>query len=131
MASGAIIGVLSPLLGRVIDRVFPDSSEATEARAELERAIGDIDARITEAASATMVADSQSDSDFTRNTRPLVVRTCLGLLVAIFAVAVVSPDHAQRAVQALEMVPSQLWTLITVGIGAYHVARSFDKGLRR
>lgn len=73
-----------------------------------------------------MKADASSESPWARNARPMTVFWALAM---ISWVGVVSPmlGLQSEVVTALKGVPAELWSLLSVGIGAYMLARSVDK----
>lgn len=70
-----------------------------------------------------MVAYSQSDSFLTRNMRPLVVAWSLLVITWIGGVAPIF-GLAEPTIAALSKVPSELWTLMTGGIGLYMAGKT-------
>jgi hypothetical protein len=72
-----------------------------------------------------MAADAQSGNKLTSSARPIVVYWSLALITVIVGAA---PFGAARPIlDALRDVPSELWTLLTAGIGIFMFGRSAEK----
>ena len=122
----AILPALLGTLGPILQKILPDEGQRLQAQAALQRALLDRDSDLAKAMAEVMKADAASESPLTRNARPLTV---LWALAMITWVGVVAPMLGLQAevVKALAGVPDALWSLLTVGIGAYMVARTADK----
>lgn len=122
----AILPALLGTLGPILQKILPDEGQRLQAQVELQRAVLDRDSDLAKAMAEVMKADAASESPLTRNARPLTV---LWALAMITWVGVVAPMLGLQAevVKALAGVPDALWSLLTVGIGAYMVARTADK----
>lgn len=118
--------VLMQVLGPVLQKVIPDEGKRAEAQAELQRAMLDQQADLNKAMADVMKADASSESAMARNARPIVVYWALAMITWV---GVVSPMIGLQAetIAALKGVPEDLWSLLSVGIGAYMLARSVDK----
>ncbi|MEN3229170.1 3TM-type holin [Methylorubrum rhodesianum] len=118
--------VLMQVLGPVLQKVIPDEGKRAEAQAELQRAMLDQQADLNKAMADVMKADASSESKWARNARPAVVFWALAMITWV---GVISPMIGLQAetVAALKGVPEDLWSLLSVGIGAYMLARSVDK----
>lgn len=100
-----------------IARVMRANPEAI-AKAVLEN-----QASLMQAMQAVMVADAQSESFLTRNMRPLVVAWSLFFITWIGGIAPIF-GLADPTISALSRVPSELWTLMTGGIGLYMAGKT-------
>jgi roadblock/LC7 domain-containing protein len=118
--------VLMQVLGPVLQKVIPDEGKRAEAQAEMQRAMLDQQADLNKAMADVMKADASSESAMARNARPVVVYWALAMITWV---GVVSPMIGLQAetISALKGVPEDLWSLLSVGIGAYMLARSVDK----
>ncbi|WP_283206898.1 3TM-type holin [Methylorubrum podarium] len=105
---------------------MPDEGKRAEAQAELQRAMLDQKADLNKAMADVMKADASSESAMARNARPIVVYWALAMITWV---GVASPMIGLQAetIAALKGVPEDLWSLLSVGIGAYMLARSVDK----
>lgn len=118
--------VLMQVLAPVLSKVIPDDGKLAEAQAELQRALLDQQAYLNQAMADVMKADAASQSPWPRNARPATVFWALAMITWV---GVVSPilGIQVEVVNALKNVPAELWSLLTVSIGAYMLARSADK----
>ena len=119
-----IIKLLLPIL----DKVIPDPAKRIEAQTELLRIASEKEGKIYEAMKEVMVADASSDSPYTRAARPTIVYWSLGMVSGIVLLAPWGFDSA--ILTSLAKIPSELWQLMTVGIGAYTIGRSGEKIVR-
>lgn len=117
----AIINALSPILARII----PDPDKRLEAEKEIQEALINSQAQIYSSMKDVMVADAESDTSYTKYARPTIVYWSLGMITLIIAVAPFGESGV--ILDALKQVPDTLWTLMTVGIGAFTFGRSVEK----
>jgi len=114
----AIIAAISGVLNKII----PDPDKRLEVESEIQKALLASQAAIYDAMKGVMVADAASEGWLTRNARPIVVMWCLGMITWVVA----SPMFGLQGptIAAIKSVPSDLWNLVTVGIGGYILAKS-------
>ena len=117
----AIINALSPILSRII----PDPDKRLVAEKEIQEALINSQAQIYSSMKDVMVADAESDTSYTKYARPTIVYWSLGMITLIIAVAPFGESGV--ILDALKQVPDTLWTLMTVGIGAFTFGRSVEK----
>jgi len=123
-----------PLVGKLIDRVFPDKEAAAKAKAELFQMEQDGDLKEMEVQMSAIVMEAQSKDPWTSRARPsflyvvyIIILTALpmGLLSAI------SPDTASAVADGFEAwlaaIPEEMWGLFGVGYLGYVGGRSYDK----
>lgn len=122
----AVLPALFQLIGPMLERVIPDAGQRAQAEAELQKAMIENAGSLQQAMADVMKADAGSESALARNARPITVYWALAM---ISWVGVISPMVGLQAevVSALKGVPVDLWSLLSVGIGAYMLARSADK----
>ena len=121
----SILGIIKLALGPALDRVIPDANARAAAQEEITRQLIGNQAALLDAAKSVMAADAGSDNRLTSSARPIVVYWSLGLITIIVAAA---PFGAARPIlDALKDVPSDLWTLLTAGIGIFMFGRSAEK----
>ena len=126
--SGILSLVVGPLLG-LIDKVVPDTAEATRLKAEIQTLILQGEAAELEAAAKIIVAEAQG-SWLQRNWRP-------GLMVLfgfiIFNNFVLAPYAASLLGLTLPIldIPENMWTLIQIAMGGYVVSRGIEKTVSR
>lgn len=118
-------GALKPL-AKIIDDVHTSTEEKLEMKAVLDKISNDLaiagmehDRALAEAQASVIIAEATSESWITRTWRPLMM-VMFGFLIMLIATGLMDTE-------ALAAVPSQLWTLITMGIGGYGVGRTAEK----
>lgn len=115
----AILGPISDILARLI----PDPNKRLELENEITKAMLSNQASMLDAMKSVMVADAQSEGWLTRNARPLTVVWGLTMLTWLGVVAP-SLGIGNEAISAIKQVPSDLWNLVTVGVGAYMLGKA-------
>lgn len=109
----------------VLDKAIPDGNRRAQAQEEIHKALIENQAALLDAAKTVMAADAASDNRLTSSARPIVVYWSLALITVIVGAA---PFGAARPIlDALRDVPSDLWTLLTAGIGIFMFGRSAEK----
>jgi hypothetical protein len=119
----AVLNILLPSLTRILDKLIPDADARARAQEEITKAILDNHAALLQAMQAVMVSDGRSESWLTRNMRPIVVAWSLLVITWIGGVAPIF-GLAEPTIAALSKVPSELWTLMTGGIGLYMAGKT-------
>jgi len=120
-----ILGLVAPIL----EKVIPDPEKRIEAERELQKTLLENQASLNQAMADVMKADAQSEGFLTRNARPVTVIwsvamvTYVGVIAPLFGIQ-------KETIDALQAVPSDLWSLMTVGIGAYMLGKS-GEGIAR
>ncbi len=122
-----LIDDILKIVGPVLSRVLPDPQKQAEIQLELTKALMDKDNGILQASQAVMVADANQDDKFTKRARPSVVYWAMGMITLIGTAGLFG--HAEPIISALSAVPSDLYQLMTVGIGAFGVSRGLEKGI--
>lgn len=119
-----IIQLLLPILNKII----PDPDKRLEAQNEIIKIASEQEGKIYDAMKEVMSADAKSDSAFTRAARPTLVYWSLSIVSLIIFLAPFGYDTS--ILLSLSKVPSELWQLMTVGIGAFTIGRSGEKMIR-
>ena len=116
-----ITAIITAISG-VLTRIIPDPDKRIQVEADIHRALLENQSAIYGAMKDVMAADAASDSWLTKNARPIVVMWCLVMITWV----VFSPMFGLQGatIAALRAVPSDLWNLVTVGIGGYILAKS-------
>ena len=148
---GPLIKYGAPLLKEAISAVIPGKTGeklANKLMPEFLRRAADLDGKIAENQTEIIIGEQKSESWLTRNWRPLTMLVmvsivALNLLIAplcntfffpalAWSLNLVLPESAHVAVLKFEQVkvPSEVWTLIQVGIPGYIGARTVDKGFQ-
>lgn len=112
----------------ILNKLIPDPEKRLEAQNEILKTATEQEGKIYDAMKDVMVADSQSDSAFTRAARPMVVYWSLGLTSLVVVLAPFGYDSS--ILNALKSIPSDLWLLMTTSIGAFTLGRSGEKMIK-
>ena len=114
-----IIGALAPIVGKVIDKVFPDTEKRDMAKleimAELQKQSGDIE----KAAAQIINTEAASKHWLAANWRPLTMLFFVGLIGARWFGFV--PEGMSEAEYL------SIYDLVKIGLGGYVVGRSAEK----
>ena len=108
-----------PLLGRVIDKIFPDASKATEAKNKLVQMIFDGELEALTLQAGIITSEAQGESWIQRNWRPLVM--------LIFTALVVCRWMGWSAPNLNPEIELKLFSIIQLGIGGYIASRGIEK----
>ena len=114
------------VLGPVLSIVIPDEGKRAEAQAELQRALLEQQGDLNKAMANVIEADAASESAMARNARPVVVYWALAMITWVGVASTMIGLQAET-IAVLKGVPEDLWSLLSVGIGAYMLDRSVDK----
>ena len=108
-----------PVIGKVIDKLFPDADQAEQARATLTRMAldGELEALVQRA--SVVKAEAQGEGWLQRSWRPLVMLVFTALVVCRW-MGWASPDLSE----ALEL---KLLGIVQLGIGGYIASRGVEK----
>ena len=129
---GALIPVLAPILGDVVKRILPeDKDKAAEIERELSMQLMMNSATVEKAAADVILAEAKSGSWLASSWRPILMLVITAIVAWNFlfaplielAVALITNDQIPLAID----LPSELWTLLTVGVGGYVMGRSGEK----
>lgn len=119
-----------PVIDKLLDRVLPDKAKADEAKAALRKLQNDGELSFVDKQVAVIVAEAQGESPAQRNWRPHLMYLIMGLLVfngALVPLVEAFTDVQIPVLDALNAIPSQLWSLLTIGLGGYVGGRSLEK----
>lgn len=124
-----ISGLLKPVFG-IIDKAIPDKSLRDQLKHDIQSQLLNNETALAKAASTIIVAEAQGESWMQRNWRPSLMFLIMGLLV--FNGVMVPLVEVFFAVdlpilEAWKAIPSQMWTLLQIGLGGYIVGRSGEK----
>lgn len=122
---GQFIGPITEILKRVI----PDPVERAKIEADLQQAAVDAEARLAESQAQVIVAEA-TGSTWQRSWRPALMYFLMFVvawhMIALPLLAAVAGIQIKEFV-GLAIVPSEVWTLLTVGMGGYIGGRSLEK----
>tara|TARA_R100001244_G_scaffold131360_1_gene104510 strand:+ start:178 stop:561 length:384 start_codon:yes stop_codon:yes gene_type:complete len=122
-----MIGILSavlPIVGRVLDRVIPDSEARAKAELEIQTGLLNAESEIVKAA-ASVIRSEASGNWLQRSWRPMLM-ILFGLIIANNYVIVPYVLAFGLFVPSLD-IPPGMWALLNVGVGGYVVGRSAEK----
>jgi len=123
-----LIGSLIPVVGKVLDRVLPDTAEKDKVRAELQASLIEHSASIEKAAASVVVAEAKGESWIQRSWRPI---TMLSFVVIIVNNYIVVPWLKTFGFPAAHLdIPPDMWTLLSLGLSGYIVSRGAEKGIK-
>lgn len=120
---------IAPIL-EIINKVIPDPQEAARISNALQVAAMASDSKIVESQSAVIVAEAQGESWMQRSWRPSLMFLLMGVIVwhALFVpILAFSIGVEMTQMVGLSVVPGEVWTLLTVGMGGYIGGRSLEK----
>lgn len=132
------IGSLVSLGTTIIDKIWPDKTEADKAKLrlfELQQAgeFKDLEMRFS-----AIVAEANSQDPWTSRARPSFMYVMYALLLAALPMGVLfafQPDTAQAVTDGvarwLNALPEELWWLFGAGYLGYSGARTFEKRARK
>jgi hypothetical protein len=123
-----IIGtIIGPLFG-VIDKSILDKDEAAKIKAELQLALFTMQDNETKAATSVLLAELGGESWLQRNWRPILMLSIVAIVVNNY---LLYPYLALFGLPAIVLeLPSELFNLMTVGVGGYVLGRSGEKIMR-
>jgi hypothetical protein len=114
-----ILGVLAPILGKAIDKVFPDTEKRDMAKLEIMAELQKQSGEIEKAAAGIINTEAASKHWLAANWRPLTMLTFVALIVARWLGW--TADNMSEA-EYLE-----LYDLMKIGLGGYVIGRSAEK----
>lgn len=108
-----------PVIGKVLDKIFPDANQAAEAKKALTEMVisGELE-ELTQKA-GVIKAEAQGESWLQRTWRPMVMLTFTALIVCRW-MGWSAPDLSE----ALEL---KLFGIVQLGIGGYIASRGAEK----
>lgn len=120
------LGSLIPSIGRSIEKFVPDKDLAARLAQEIEVLVMGIQSTLIQAKSSIIIAEAQGQSWIQRSWRPITMLT----FVTIIANNYIIVPYARSFGLDVPMldIPPGMWSLLTVGIGGYIGARSYEKG---
>lgn len=116
---GALIGPITSLIGKAIDKAVPDKDQAEKLKADITtQAMGMADAEL-KGAVQIITAEATGESWLQRNWRPILMLWFAGLVGAHWLGF--TPENMDSTVV------NSLLDIVQVGIGGYVVGRSGEK----
>ena len=114
-----IIGALAPIVGKVIDKVFPDTEKRDLAKLEIMSELQKQSGEIEKAAARIINTEAASNHWLAANWRPLTMLFFVGLIGARWFGFV--PEGMSEAEYL------SIYDLVKIGLGGYVVGRSAEK----
>lgn len=128
------LGAVFTLGGKIIDKLFPDKTEAEKLKLELLRQQQAGEFKDLEMRFSAIVAEANSQDPWTSRARPSFMYVMYALLLASLPMGVLfafQPDTAQAVTDGvgrwLNALPEELWWLFGAGYLGYSGARTFEK----
>ena len=128
------IAAVLPVVGQLIDKVFPDKEAAAKAKLELIEMQQAGDLKKMEVQMSAIVMEAQSKDPWTSRARPsflYVVYVIILTALPMGILSAISPDTAVRIADGFEAwlsaIPEEMWGLFGVGYLGYVTGRSYDK----
>lgn len=118
----AILGVLTPILGKIAGNLFPDPADELkrmQLEQQLQMQILSQASAIEEAAASIVKAEAQSENWLAASWRPITMLTFLSLIVARW--------FGWSAPGISEVLEAKLFDIIEIGLGGYVIGRSAEK----
>ena len=132
------LGAVFTLGGKIIDKLFPDKTEAEKLKLELLRQQQAGEFKDLEMRFSAIVAEANSQDPWTSRARPSFMYVMYALLLASLPMGVLfafQPDTAQAVTDGvgrwLNALPEELWWLFGAGYLGYSGARTFEKRARK
>ncbi len=98
-----------------------------DARAKLEEVAANLDQIRAQSAASVIIAEAQGQSWLQRNWRPMLMLVIIAIVANNYLVYPYATMFSDKFIP-LEL-PTQLWTLMEIGVGGYIVGRSAEKVL--
>ena len=136
--AGILGGGVPELVGKVLDKIFPDPAEREKAALALKSQDGQQALQEMQTQLSAIIAEANSSDPWTSRARPAFMYVIYIYMLAalpmgiVFAFAPSSGHLIAAGVQAwLAAIPEDVWWLFGAGYLGYVGARSFDKAKGR
>ena len=118
----AALTAISGLIGKAIDKAFPDKTEANKLKAQIDQQLISMDMAELKAATSVITAEASGESWLQRCWRPITMLTFVGLIVAHW-LGWTAPNLSEDQTLAL-------LDIVKIGLGGYVVGRSAEKAVK-
>ena len=124
--AAALFTVLAPLIGDIVNRVLPaDANKAGEIEREIRLSLLENEEKLENMRGQIVLAEANSGSWLTSTWRPLLMMVIVSIIALNY---LIFPLVSLTLGVPLEIdLPSELWTLLNIGVGGYVVGRSGEK----
>jgi hypothetical protein len=127
--------LIAGLLGKVIDRAWPDPAQRAQAAIELEKLRQAGEFKELDSAMQVILAEANSQDPWTSRARPSFMYVFYFILLALVIVAPVlgifNPNEMKSFFEnvkyGFEAVPEALWWTFSAGYLGYTTARTYEK----
>jgi hypothetical protein len=117
--------MLLPIITKLVEKLFPDKVKQAKAKAELMEVMYKAQAEEYKAKGEIIKAEATGKSWMQRNWRPSLMFTFIAIIVNNY---ILVPYLQSFGVPVISLaVPSEMWTLLSIGVGGYVVGRSGEK----
>ncbi len=137
MGVGAVnidVGQAFGFIGKIVDKIFPDKTEAERAKAELIKLQMSGDIEEIKQALAVFVNESSSTDKWTSRARPSFLYVMYIFILFSIPMGILSIFSKESAFQIAEgmkawlsAIPNYLWGVFGTSFAVYTLARSYDK----
>ncbi len=117
-----LIGPVSNLIGKVVDKVAPDAGMAEKLKFEITKGLIEADDQALKQQAAVIMAEANGESWLQRSWRPMVMLTFTALIVMHW-LGYTAPNLPEKQVELL-------LEIVKVGLGGYVIGRSAEKVMR-
>ncbi|MFA0814107.1 3TM-type holin [Microbulbifer epialgicus] len=117
-----MISAISNLFGKVIDKAFPDKTEANRLKAQVDSQLIAMDMAELQSATHVITAEASGESWLQRNWRPITMLTFVGLIVAHWVGWTAENLGEDQTLALLE--------IVKIGLGGYVFGRSAEKAAK-
>jgi hypothetical protein len=132
--AAALLGGVFTIGEKLIDKFFPDPSEAAQKKLEFAQLVQSGELKELETRMSAILAEANSQDPWTSRARPSFMYVFYILILAAIPMGVlhaVDPVTAKNIATGfkewLTAIPSEMWTLFGVGYVGYAGARSYEK----
>lgn len=123
-----LITALAPLIGDIVKEAIPDPDKKMDAENKVRLALLENAKQIEASASSIVLAEAKSESWIASSWRPILMMNITAIVSVNFLVFPLVEVFTGTKLSIL--LPPELWTLLTVGVGGYTIGRSAEKVAR-
>ena len=120
-----LITMLAPLIGDIVKEAIPDPDKKMDAENKVRLALLENAKQIEASASSIVLAEAKSESWIASSWRPILMMNITAIVSVNFLVFPLVEVFTGTKLSIL--LPPELWTLLTVGVGGYTIGRSAEK----
>jgi hypothetical protein len=121
----ALITALAPIVGDLVGRLVPDSSKNSDIEREIKLALLEHTDSLENIRGEIVLAEAKSTNWLTSSWRPLLMMVVIAIIACNFLLFPIIRIFYPEMI-TLEL-PSELWSLLQIGVGGYVVGRSGEK----